>query len=132
MDIPLPLPYYLHMISAQDITRPRQTREIKRYTGRAVYMYAYDMAYEMSRRPITELLGHPVAQFSVDTSKRSPKHLFFFRPQMVRLPPMERFGPHGRVLVERVVKILPVGAISITVSVPFAVDTIEDLVGYHD
>jgi hypothetical protein len=95
-------------------------------------MYAFDIAYEMSRKPIRELLGQPVAQFSVDASKRSPRHLFFFRPQMVRLPMMERFGPHGRVMVERAVKILPVGAISITVTVPFVVESIEDLVVYHD
>jgi hypothetical protein len=111
---------------------PQAHRQTKRYVGKVVYMYAFDVAYEMSRQPIRELLGQPVAQFVVDASKRSPKHLFFYRPQMVRLPAMERFGPHGRVLIERAVKILPVGAISITVSVPFEVDSIEDLVGYHD
>ena len=118
--------------STQQVERPHPVRQLKRYVGRVVYMYAFDVAYEMSRNPVRELLGQPVAQFSVDASKRSPRHLFFFRPQMVRLPPMERFGPHGRIQVERAVKILPVGAISITVSVPFVVDSIEDLVVYHD
>src|SRR6185436_17953211 len=79
-----------------------------------------------------ELLGQPVAQFVVDTSKRSPKHLFFYRPQMVRLPPLERIGPRGPVRLERVVKLLPVGAISITIRVPFEVQKVEDLVAYHD
>jgi hypothetical protein len=51
---------------------------------------------------------------------------------MVRLPPVERFGPRGPVRVERQIKLLPVGAISITVRIPFAVDRIEDLVCYHD
>jgi hypothetical protein len=45
---------------------------------------------------------------------------------------MERVGPHGPVKLERVIKLLPVGAISITVRVPFEVDAIEDLVCYHD
>jgi len=108
------------------------SRTVKGYTGRVVYLYAYDVAYEMKRLPVTELLGQPMAQFSVDASKRSPRHLFFFRPQMVRLPPMERIGPHGPVRVERSVKLLPVGALSVTVSVPFAVSSIEDLVVYHD
>lgn len=107
-------------------------RGVKRYVGRVVYMYAFDLAYEMARLPITHLLGQPVAQFSVDASKRNPRHLFFYRPQMVRLPLMERVGPHGRVTVERAVKLLPVGAVSITVSVPFNVKSIEDLVVYHD
>lgn len=95
-------------------------------------MYAFDIAYEMLRSPVTELLGHPVAQFSVDASKRGPKQMFFYRPQMVRLPPLERVGPHGPLRVERIVKILPVGAVSITVRVPFAVQELKQLVGFHD
>jgi hypothetical protein len=73
-----------------------------------------------------------VAQFVVDASKRSPRQLFFYRPQMVRLPLLERIGPRGPVRVERVIKLLPVGAISISVRVPFEVAQIEDLVAYHD
>jgi hypothetical protein len=103
-----------------------------RYTGEVVYIYAFDVAYEMTRQPVRELLGHPVAQFVVGASKRSPRHLFFYRPQMVRLPPLDRVGPAGPVRVDRVVKLLPVGAISITARVRFEVDRIEDLVGYHD
>src|ERR1700689_3387100 len=99
----------------------KDRREVKRYTGRAVYIYAFDLAYEMLRIPVATLLGQPVAQFSVDASRRNPRHLFFFRPQMVRLPPQERIGPSGPVRVERSLKLLPVGAISITVSVPFEV-----------
>ena len=103
-----------------------------RYTGEVVYIYAFDVAYDTARKPISTLLGQPVAQFVVDASKRSPRQLFFHRPQMVRLPPMERLGPLGAVRVERVIKLLPVGAISITVRVPFAVDHVEDLVAFHD
>lgn len=95
-------------------------------------MYAFDVAYEMIREPVQTLLGQPVAQFVVDASKRSPRQLFFYRPQMIRLPPLERFGPRGHLRLDRSVKLLPVGAISITVRVPFEVDRIEDLVSYHD
>jgi hypothetical protein len=86
----------------------------------------------MERLPTGELLGQPLAHFSVDASKRSPKQLFFYRPQMVRLPPQERIGPHGPIRVERTIKLLPVGAISITVRVPFEVSSINDLVVFHD
>src|SRR5881394_3061437 len=106
--------------------------KIKRYTGEVVYIYAFDVAYDMTRRPVPELLGQPVAQFVVDASKRSPRHLFFYRPQMVRLPPLERIGPNGPIRIERGVKLLPVGAISITIRVPFTVGHVEDLVDYHD
>ena len=103
-----------------------------RYTGEVVYIYAFDVAYDTTRQPLRELLGQPVAQFAVDTSKRSPRQLFFYKPQMVRLPPMERIGPLGPVRVERVIKLLPVGAISISVRVPFTVNHVEELVVFHD
>src|SRR6476469_9343033 len=106
--------------------------EAGQLTGEVVYLYAFDVAYEMTRFPVQTLLGQPVAQFVVDASKRSPKQLFFYRPQMVRLPPLERLGPRGPVRLERTIKLLPVGAISITVRVPFAVDSLEQLVGFHD
>src|ERR1041385_8313576 len=115
------------------LERPKPSLpQVKQYTGEVVYIYAFDVAYEMTRRPVRELLGQPVAQFVVDASKRSPRHLFFYRPQMVRLPPLERIGHGGPMRIERVVKLLPVGAISITIRVPFSVERIEDLVNYHD
>ncbi|SPE52211.1 conserved hypothetical protein [Verrucomicrobia bacterium] len=114
------------------LERKSPVPKVMKYTGQVVYIYAFDVAYEMVRQPVRELLGQPVAQFIVDASKRSPRHLFFYRPQMVRLAPLERIGPQGPVRVERAVKLLPVGAISITVRVPFAVDHVKDLVGYHD
>ncbi|HEY0456152.1 MAG TPA: hypothetical protein VGE41_07225, partial [Verrucomicrobiae bacterium] len=47
-------------------------------------------------------------------------------------PSMKQEGPFGPVVIQRQVKLLPMGAISITVRVPFEVDTIEELVGFHD
>lgn len=100
--------------------------------GEVVYLYAFDIAYEMKRLPIATLLGHPVAEFVVDTTKRAPRQHSFYRPQMVRLPPMERITERGALRLDRTVKILPVGAISITIRAPFAVDSLEDLIGFHD
>jgi hypothetical protein len=102
------------------------------YRGQVVYHYAFDIAYEMGRKPIERLLGQEVAQFSMDASRRNPRHMFFYRPQMVRMPTVERLGPNGPIRVETTIKIIPVGAISISVRVPFAVDSIEELVVYHD
>lgn len=108
------------------------TCEVDSYSGEVIYIYAFDVAYDMSREAVRELLGQPVAQFVVDTSKRSPRQLFFYRPQMVHLPAQERIGHRGLMRMERTIKLLPVGAISITVRVPFEVERIEDLVEYHD
>ncbi len=103
-----------------------------RLVGQAVYLFAFDVAYEMIRQPVATLLGQPVAQFEVDPSKRNPRRLFFYRPQMVRLPPVERLGPRGMMRLERSIKLLPVGAISVMVRAPFDVQRLEELVPYHD
>lgn len=113
-------------------SRKASPSEVHQYTGEVVYLYAFDVAYELTRKPIPQLLGQPVAQFVVDASKRSPRQLFFYRPQMVRLPPLERLGPQGPVRVERSIKLLPIGAISIMVRVPFKVAALDELVAFHD
>jgi hypothetical protein len=105
----------------------------QRFRGEVVFMYAFDVAYELRHVSAPDLLGQPLATFSVDSSKRSPKQLFFYRPQMVRLPPVEKFGPGGAVLrYQWTAKLLPVGAISLTVRIPFEVDSLERLADYHD
>src|ERR1044072_3088166 len=117
---------------ASRLTRKAALARVGQLTGEVVYLYAFDVAYEMSRLPVNQLLGQPVAQFVVDASKRSPRQLFFYRPQMVRLPPLERLGPRGPIRLERTVKLLPVGAVSITVRVPFSVKSLDELVAFHD
>ena len=113
-----------------EVVQPRVSR--KRYVGEVVYLYAFDVAYEMTREPVRELLGQPVCAMELDADKRTPRHPFLFKPQMVCLPPVERQGPDGPVRLERTVKMLPVGALSITVRIPFEVNKVEELVGYHD
>src|SRR5437868_15264441 len=93
--------------------KPQSARR-KRYVGEVVYIYAFDVAYEMKREPVFELLGQKVESFTFGADKRTPRHLFFYKPQMIHLPAVERVGPQGPVQVERVVKLLSVGAISIT------------------
>src|SRR5579863_3761357 len=111
----------------KQVARPEE-----RYTGQVVYIYAFDVAYDTARQPIPQLLGQPVQQFSMESSKRNPRQFFFYKPQMIRLPAIDREGPFGRVKVERAIKLLPVGAISITMRMPFSVGQIEDLVVFHD
>lgn len=102
------------------------------YRGQVVYHHAFDIAYDMGREPLAQLLGQPVTQFSLDSTRRNPRELFFYRPQMVHLRAKERLGPHGPVKVGITVKVIAIGAVSVSVSVPFSVNSIEELVVYHD
>ena len=120
------------MTTAAAELRRASPERVAQLTGEVVYLYAFDVAYEMNRLPVRELLGQPVAQFVIDATKRTPRQLFFYRPQMIRLPPLERLTPQGPIRLERTVKLLPVGAISITVRVPFTAASLGELVHYHD
>jgi hypothetical protein len=101
------------------------------YRGEVVYLFAFDLAYDTRRAEISTLLGQPLAQFNVDPSKRAPRQLSFYRPRMVTLPPLEERGPNGYVSIQRMVKLLPVGAVSITFRIPFEVREIQHLNAYH-
>src|SRR6185436_13421799 len=81
-----------------------------RYSGEIVYIYAFDVAYDMKREGVTQLMGQPVQQVAIDASKRTPRQHLFYRPQSVNLPPVERTSPLGKVNVQRNIKLLPVGA----------------------
>jgi len=112
-------------------SKPRDART-ERYVGEIVYIYAFDVAYDMKREGVGQLMGQPVQQVAIDASKRTPRQHLFYRPQMVHLPSIERTSPMGKLKLQRNIKLLPVGAISITVRVPFEVSHLGDLVGYHD
>lgn len=66
---------------------------------KAIVSIATAVAYDMTRKPVRELSGQPVAEFVADVSRRSPRQLFFCEPPMVRLPALGRIGLHGPVRV---------------------------------
>lgn len=102
------------------------------YHGEVVYIHAFDVAYEMIREPGRKLLGQPVVQFVAEISKHHPEQLMFYLPKMIHLPEVERTGPDGPVRIQRTVKLLPVGAISITVRVPFRAASLSELTAFHN
>jgi hypothetical protein len=116
-----------------------QARAAAPLTGIVRYLFAYDVAREMARRPIETLLGQRVVQFEAPV-RRGPREQFFYSPQMVVLPGASpgqggaaRASEGGELShLRRCIKLFPVGAISVAIDVPFAVDRLEDLADYHD
>lgn len=100
--------------------------------GQAVYIYAFDLAYDMKRETITQLLGQPIQEYSISLDKRSPRQLFFYHCQMVTLAPQWQKLKGKTVPVDISVKIFNVGAISIQARVPFEIESMEDLYCYHE
>ena len=110
-----------------DVTSPET------FNGEVVYLYAIDVAYEL-RRPVPQtLLGQPlVSQKVVGPSKRSPRQLLFQHLHTARLESISMKTPGGVVEVQRIVKVLPVGAVSIMLRVPFASVRIEALGAFQE
>jgi hypothetical protein len=104
----------------------------KLYRGEVVYVYAFDLAYDMKGMPTETLLSLPIQDYSAGQSKRSPKTAFFYRPRMIVLPGETKHGPHGEIKIRKSVKLFGVGAISIKIYVPFEVESLQELVPYHD
>ncbi len=103
------------------------------YKGEVVYIYAYDIAYDIKNEPVESILGQPTKDYLVSPSKRMPKQMFFYRPRMAQFAPEKRTLDNGQsVEIRKSVKIFGVGAMTVQVRVPFEVKRLEDLVDYHD
>lgn len=102
------------------------------YCGEVAYIYAFDIAYDMKRQPVVELLGQSLQYYSIGPSKRSPKQLLFYQPQMATLPTEQRHINGQVIQIQPSIKVFSVGAISILIRLPFQVEKIEDLVSYHE
>ncbi len=99
--------------------------------GEVAYIRAFDLAYDMKRQRVPQILGQPVRDYVAGPSKPGPKQGFFYRPQMVVLPPKTYPSSAGPLEVSITVKIFEVGAISIQVRTPFAVSSLGELVDYY-
>ncbi len=102
-------------------------------TGNVTWLYAFDVAHDMHRKPIKTVLGRPVEPWLQAADHRVPRQSFFHRPQIIRLPPLEGVLPGGGSgNLERTLKILPVGALSLAITAPVCVRSLRDLVAWHE
>lgn len=99
--------------------------------GEIVYFYACDMAYELRRSDLNVLMGRPLLPQQIGLSKRSPRQQLFYVPKIARLEPVTLSTPGGEVQIQRIVKVLPIGAVSITLRFPFSVPDLEALSTLH-
>jgi hypothetical protein len=100
--------------------------------GEAVYFYAVDIAYDMKRSSLDRLLGEKLEPYQIHARKRGPRGQTFYRPLMIKLPGLRRKMRGTEVTLQAAVKVLPVGALSVMVRVPFTVASAEELGRWHD
>jgi len=103
------------------------------YRGEVVYIYAYDIAYDIKNEPVEKILSQPTSDYLVSPSKRIPKQMFFYRPRVAEFAGEKRTLSNGQIVeVRKGVKIFGVGAMTVQVRVPFEVERLDELVDYHD
>jgi len=117
--------------ATESIHAAQAQRNSVKLKGEVAYIRAFDLAYDMKRQRIGQILGQTVHDYVVGPSKPGPKQGFFYRPQMVTLPPRVYQSSVGPLEVSITVKIFNVGAVSIQVRTPFEVSSIEELVDYY-
>ncbi|MEK7413287.1 MAG: hypothetical protein AAB263_08215 [Planctomycetota bacterium] len=102
-------------------------------TGRVAYLCAFDIAHDVPRPWPTRLLGCDLKPWKIESGKRVPRTLSFDRPLSAVLPNASRRLANGEMIqIDRVVRLLPIGALSVVVLVPFRVEQLSDLVVWHD
>jgi hypothetical protein len=104
----------------------------EKFSGRAVYIYALDIAYELSLDGVERLLSSPLREYAIGPSKRNPKYYFFYRPKFARLGDETALLDGKTVQLQWEIKVFEIGAVSIEISLPFESLTLAQLTTYHD
>lgn len=100
--------------------------------GEVVYFYAFDFAYDMQRAPLASLLGSALEPYQVDARKRMPRGQVFYRPLVARLPDLPQQVRGQSVMLQAAVKVLSIGALSVTVRAPLHAQSPLELSAWHE
>src|SRR5579863_5061303 len=97
--------------------------------GEVVYMYAYDVAYEIDLKKASDSLTQ--AQFlQVQPDKTIPRDFPFYQPLTLVREPRKMNSSLGEITLQREVKIFSVGAISVSIRVGFEAAILGQLIPY--
>lgn len=99
--------------------------------GQVVYMYAYDVAYEIDLKRVRDGLASAEFRPVIPEDKTVPRDFPFYKPLHVAREPIEVDSSAGRVTVRREAKVFSLGAISILLRVEFDRPALGDLLQYH-
>lgn len=100
-------------------------------TGSVVYFSAFDVSYDVERARLRTVLGIPLVPFVLERNRRLPATQLTEGVWVANLPPFAVQTPAGEVTATCALKVFAVGALSITVRVPFSAPGLADLVGWH-
>ncbi|MFA6030091.1 MAG: hypothetical protein WC969_09575 [Elusimicrobiota bacterium] len=100
--------------------------------GQVVYMYAYDVAYEIDLPKVRELITQRAQFLEVRPDKTIPRDVPFHRPLVLAEHPIIVQTARGPMTLHREAKLYSIGAVSISIRADFEVPALKDLLPYHD
>ena len=99
--------------------------------GQVVYFAVFDVSYDIVREQVRTVLRTPLTPFTLDPTRRLPQSLLTDGVWVANLPPFTVDTPAGPATAACQAKLFEVGALSLTIRVPFNVAELLDLVGWH-
>lgn len=100
------------------------------FQGEVVYLYAFDVANEITTAPIKQVLGLTPRAFEIRVDRTSPKDVPLYKPLAIEPPPLAA-KLHGQT-VSVLIRIYDVGVVTVTMRAPYAVERLLDLLPFHN
>ncbi|MBI2083080.1 MAG: hypothetical protein HYT76_05880 [Deltaproteobacteria bacterium] len=98
--------------------------------GEVVYLFAFDVADEIRTEKVSKILSKKAMPFEVQADRTFPKDIPFYKP--LTIEPRPHSWKVGGLPLHIVVRVYDVGVVSLMISVPFEVQTVGDLMKFHE
>jgi hypothetical protein len=98
--------------------------------GEVVYLYAFDVAGEILTPRVREILSEKPFPFEIRMDRTLPKDMPLYKPLAIEPPPLSR--PLRGAPVRRLIRIYDVGVVTVMLRVAFTVETLADLLPFHN
>jgi hypothetical protein len=97
--------------------------------GEVVYLYAFDVANEIIKPRVREILSQKPFPFEIRRDRTLPKDVPLYQPLAIEPAPLA--SPLGGGEVRLLVRIYDFGVVTVMMRVPFFAKTLGDLMPYH-
>jgi hypothetical protein len=101
----------------------------KTVKGEVVYLYAFDVAYEIITAKVREILAEKPFPFEVRLEHTFPKDIPLYRPLAIEPPPLP--GCMRDQPVRLLIRVYDIGVVTVAMRVAFDVPALPDLLPYH-
>jgi hypothetical protein len=97
--------------------------------GEVVYLYAFDVAYEIVTSRVREILATKPFPFTIRTEHTFPRDVPLYRPLAIELPPLDARMSDRPVHV--LIRVYSLGVVTVTFRVGLEAETLDELFPFH-